>query len=282
VPHSTAERRAHTWPWNPTHQLQDLHAAANQRVRLDDTDRQKRLADAANELEVRAVFLDPIARLRRAGLDENSQREYAVVIEAIRDLRDSTKAAIVWVAHTGHAGENMRGSSDLESVWESRLAFKRDGDRITITAEHREAEPGDPLAFDLAWHHATRTMRLRSTLLSTDRRCVDYLTDNGPSSTDEIAAGINVRRADVKRTMDRLEEAGTARRQPVPRTDSLGRHVSVRAWVLSNQPPLRLTDDPSANGTAQDGWNEPGRTVPPLRGVVRDGASDGTARKELP
>ena len=229
--------------------LSELHAAANQRVRLDDPDWQKRLAYAANEIGARAVFLDPIARLRRAGLDENSQREYAVVIEAIRDLRDQTLATVAWVAHTGHSGENMRGSSDLESVWESRLAFKRDGLTVTVTSEHREAEPGDPLAFDLAWHHETRTMRLRSTLISTDQRCVDFLTDHAPATTDEIAAGVNIRRSDVKRSMDTLEEAGTARRQPVPRTDSRGRHVTVSAWVVSNHAPLRLLDTPSGNGT---------------------------------
>lgn len=265
----------------PPEQLRDLHAAANQRVRLDDPDWQKRLTEAANELQARAVFLDPIARLRRAGLDENSQREYAVVIEAIRDLRDNTNATVAWVAHTGHTGENMRGSSDLESVWESRLAFKRDGDTVSITAEHREAEPGDPLSFELAWHHQTRTMRLRSTTASTDQRCVDYLADNAPATTDEIASGVNIRRSDVKRVMDDLSARGTARRQPVPRTDKAGRHVNVNAWILSSQAALSLTDAPSHNGTAPDGANETRRTVPPLRGVVRDGTSDGTAEQVL-
>jgi len=62
--------------------LHTLYAASNQRVRLDDGDWLARLTDAANELEARAVFLDPLVRLRAAGLDENSQREFAVVIEA--------------------------------------------------------------------------------------------------------------------------------------------------------------------------------------------------------
>lgn len=261
--------------------LRDLHAAANQRVRLDDPDWQKRLTEAANELKARAVFLDPIARLRRAGLDENSQREYAVVIEAIRDLRENTNAAVAWVAHTGHTGDNMRGSSDLESVWESRLAFKRDGNTVTITTEHREAEPGDPIAFDLAWHHETRTMRLRSSQLSTEQRCLDHLADNEPATTDEIAAGINVRRTDVKRTMDSLSARGTARRQPVPRTDKAGRHVSVSAWVLNNHAALSLPDAPSHNGTAPDGGTLARRAVPPLRGVGGDGTSDGTAQEVL-
>ena len=259
----------------------DLHAAANQRVRLDDPDWQKRLAEAANELEARAVFLDPIARLRRAGLDENSQREYAVVIEAIRDLRENTNAAVAWVAHTGHTGDNMRGSSDLESVWESRLAFRRDGNTVTITTEHREAEPGDPIAFDLAWHHETRTMRLRSTP-TLDRATLPRLPRRQrPATTDEIAAGINVRRSDVKRTMDSLSARGTARRQPVPRTDKAGRHVSISAWDLNSHAALSLHDAPSHNGTARDGRTLARRAVPPLRGVDGDGTSDGTAHGVL-
>lgn len=261
--------------------LHDLHAAANQRVRLDDPDWQKRLTEAANELQARAVFLDPIARLRRAGLDENSQREYAVVVEAMRDLRDRTQAAVVFVAHTGHQGETIRGSSDLESVWESRLAFKRDGDTVTVTSEHREAEPGEPLAFDLAWHHETRTMRLRSSQAPTERRCRDYLRDNGPSSTDEIAAGINIRRTDVKRTMDALEEAGTVHRAPSGKLDTSGRVIHHKVWHLNNQAGLSLIGDPSHNGTGQDGSDETRRTVPPLRGVVRDGTPDGTAHEAL-
>ena len=261
--------------------LSDLHAAANQRVRLDDPDWQKRLAEAANEFEARAVFLDPIARLRRAGLDENSQREYAVVIEAIRDLRDQTSAAVAWVAHTGHTGDNMRGSSDLESVWESRLGFRRDGNTVTVASEHREAEPGDPLAFELAWHHETRTMRLRSTLLPTEQRCIDYITDNGPAPTDEIATGINVRRSDVKRAMDNLEEAGTARRRPVPRTDAAGRHITINAWDVNGDAVLRLDDEPSGNGTARHDRTLARRAVPPLRGVDGDGTSDGTAHGVL-
>ena len=58
---------------------------------------------------------------------------------------------------------------------------------------------------------------------------------DAPATTDEIASGVNIRRTDIKRVMDDLSARGTARRQPVPRTDKAGRHVSVSAWVLSNQ-----------------------------------------------
>ena len=261
--------------------LRDLHAAANQRVRLDDPDWQKRLTEAANELKARAVFLDPIARLRRAGLDENSQREYAFVIEAIRDLRENTNATVAMGRpHRPHRRQHAR--------------LKRPRIRMGIPARvqtrrqhrhHHHRAPRSrtrrPLAFDLAWHHETRTMRLRSSQLSTEQRCLDHLADNEPATTDEITAGINVRRTDVKRTMDSLSARGTARRQPVPRTDKAGRHVSVSAWVLNNHAALSLPDAPSHNGTAPDGGTLARRAVPPLRGVGGDGTSDGTAQEVL-
>jgi hypothetical protein len=124
-------------------------------------------------------------------------------------------------------------------------------------------------------------MRLRSTLLSTAQRCIDYLADNGPASTDELAAGVNIRRADVKRTMDDLAEAGTVHRDPSGRLDTSGRVIHHKVWHLSSHADLTLTGDPSANGTGQDGADETRRTVPPLRGVVRDGTPDGTAHEVL-
>jgi hypothetical protein len=229
--------------------LATLYAAANQRVRLDDPDWLARLTEAANELEARAVFLDPIARLRAAGLDENSQREYAVVIEAMRDLRDHTAAAVCWVAHTGHQGETMRGSSDLESVWESRLALKRDGDTVTVTTEHREAEPSDPLIFRLDWHHQTRTMRLRPTVPPLAERILDYLDEHGPSGAEAIAKGIETRRSDVDRTLTQLETLGTTHRAPSGKRDGMGRLIPAKVWHRTVQQALHVVPEPGRGGT---------------------------------
>ncbi len=62
---------------------------------------------------------------------------------------DATRAAVVFVQHTGHAGDHMRGTSDLESVWESRLAFSRDGSTISISSAHREAEETEDVSYTL-------------------------------------------------------------------------------------------------------------------------------------
>ena len=42
----------------------------------------------------------------------------AALIEFLRILRDETSAAVAFVHHTGHQGEHMRGSSDLESAFQ--------------------------------------------------------------------------------------------------------------------------------------------------------------------
>ena len=174
-----------------------------------------RLTETANESGASRVPR-PIARLRRAGLDENSQREYAVVIEAMRDIARTQRRRHLG-RPTGHTGENMRGTSGLESVSECRLR-KRDGNTVTVNSEHREAEPGDP-------SRSTSPGTTRPEPCGSDRpalnraTCLDYLADNGPATTDEIATRDQhptLRRQ--ARPSTTSKHAGTARRQPVPRT----------------------------------------------------------------
>ena len=61
--------------------------------------------------------------------------------------------------HTGHAGTHLRGSSDLEAYWESKITLRRDGGQVELSAEHRGSR-GWSVAYRLAWHEASRSMRL--------------------------------------------------------------------------------------------------------------------------
>jgi len=88
--------------------------AANARIRLDDPGWQEELVAIGREFQPRLFALDPLARMKAAGRDENAQAEMGTLIEFIRELRDETGAAVAFVHHTGHAGVHMRGSSDLE------------------------------------------------------------------------------------------------------------------------------------------------------------------------
>jgi AAA domain-containing protein len=167
--------------------LADLHFAANRRVKLDEAEWQQDILAAGKELQPRAFILDPLARLKRPGRDENAQKEYAVLIEFMRLLRDETGAAVIFVQHTGHQGEHMRGTSDLESVWESRLAFRRDDRTISIKSEHREAEDSDTaISYRLAWDELTRTIRLDPVEDPLDAKVTAYLADHPDASGNEV------------------------------------------------------------------------------------------------
>jgi hypothetical protein len=123
-----------------------LFVAANARVKLDDSGWQAELVETGQRIEPRLIALDPLARMKAAGREENSQTDMAALVEYLRLLRDETTSAVGFVHHTGHAGDTMRGSSDLESIWESRLAWKRDGQSslVEITANTAKPKPANP------------------------------------------------------------------------------------------------------------------------------------------
>ena len=78
------------------------------------------------------------------------------MLEFLRDLRDEADTAVMFVHHTGHGGEHLRGTSDMESVVESKLTVKKTSDGSSIAAEHREAEAASTVTVMQAWDHARR------------------------------------------------------------------------------------------------------------------------------
>jgi RecA-family ATPase len=139
--------------------LRGLHFAPNQGVRLDDLEWQKRLIEDGQRIRPRLFVFDPLARVKSAAREENKQTDMALVIEFWRQLREKTGAAVALVHHTGHSGDQMRGSSDLESAWETRLTWKRDGTAsiVQLSAEHREAESSPTITYGIGWDEPTRT-----------------------------------------------------------------------------------------------------------------------------
>lgn len=242
-----------------------LALAPNTRLRLDDASWQQGLREVGHSLQPRAFIFDPLARMKAPARDESAQTDMAVVIEYLRHLRDDTGAAVLFVHHTGHQGEHMRGSSDLESAWESRLAFKREGEDgdISIRAEHREDESGAIVAYRLAYDGDTRTMRLRSTVPPLAERITEWLREHGPGGAREIAKGIGIRRTDVARTLATLAEAGTARRGPSGKTDALGRPNPNKVWHLNNQAESQAVPNPGQPGTSHPSAAAPGPGRPP-------------------
>jgi hypothetical protein len=146
---------------DPERLRERLYVAANARARLDDPGWQAELLAIGRDLQPGFFGFDPLARMKAADREENAQKDMAPVIEYLRDLRDETNAGVGVVHHTGHTGSHMRGTSDLETAWETKLEWKREGQspEVTITSEHREAEDGPPIRYRISWDHHTRTMR---------------------------------------------------------------------------------------------------------------------------
>jgi hypothetical protein len=182
----------------------------------------------------------------------------AVPIEFLRLLRDETGAGACFVQHTGHNGDHMRGTSDFESVYETKLLWKRDGQSalVTIESDHREAEAGEPIRYRISWDHDTRTMRFP--LVESESgptlaaRILEHLAEHGSSTTDEVRKGVGVRKSDVLRTLETLEQAGNTHRGRSGRLDQLGRPIQDKAWNLTNQADSPLFVAVPANGNKQE------------------------------
>ena len=134
----------------------------------------------------------------------------AVLIEYVRQLRDEASAAVLFVHHTGHQGEHMRGASDLESAWETRLGWKRDGQspEVTIESEHREAESAGPVRYRIGWDGDTRTMRfdlIEDDLLG---RVSKYLSEHPEASANEVAKALGGNRTAVLATVKSVRSEG--------------------------------------------------------------------------
>lgn len=189
-------------------ELADLHYSANRRVRLDDLEWQKELANAVDQFEPAAVFLDPLARMKAPGRDENAQGEMAVLLDFMRYLRDlrQPSTAVVFCHHEGHAGGHLRGSSDLESYWESKVSLRRNDDEHDLSAEHREAEASPTYRFRQAWDHETRSVRLRLDETELDEQVDAYLDEHPDASANEVAKALGGNRQVILASVKRLRE----------------------------------------------------------------------------
>jgi hypothetical protein len=185
--------------------LADLHFSANRRVRLNDPRWQDRLLAAAAEIEPRATFFDPWVRVKGAEVNESEQYDVGPVLEFIRYLRDESSAVVGYAGHTGHEGGHMRGTSDLEGYWESRLALTKakDDDAVRIiAAEHREAESGHQFRFGLDFDVDTRSLRLQATTSEIERLVENYMRAHPDANKAEVAKNVKGRKSDVLRLYD--------------------------------------------------------------------------------
>jgi AAA domain len=229
---------------NPS-KLADLHFAANRRVRLNDPAWRERIRVDAGKLKPRLVIFDPLVRLKGASVSENDQGEMAAVLDYPRDLRDELETAVLFVHHTGHGGTHLRGTSDLEGYWESKLSLTGQADGTTeITAEHREAEATDPFQFRQAWdQHGSLRLKLTEDSRTQQLReaITTHVKKHPGDHAENIAKAIRKRAADVRAQLSELENAGTLYRSPSEYRDAAGRAKTRTAWFPGPQATEQLS-----------------------------------------
>jgi hypothetical protein len=125
-------------------------------VRLDMEADRRSLAETVARLKPRLLILDPFVRLHR--IDENASGEVAPLLAFLRELQRRHGVAVLVVHHARkgasgvRAGQALRGSSEFHAWGDSNLYLRRDGDgdRLSLTVEHRAAPPLGPMAVALA------------------------------------------------------------------------------------------------------------------------------------
>lgn len=260
--------------------LADLHFAANRRVRLDDPGWRDALLEAGQAIRPRAIVFDPLARLKGAEVDEDSQREMGPVLDFLRDLRDHAGGAVVWSHHTGHEGRRLRGTSDLEAYWESKVTVRREPEGVCeLESEHREAEAGPTVRYRLAWHDLSRSIRLAPIEAPERRRTlrdelVEHVAANPGDGVEAIATAIGRRRQDTASGLRDGERDGAFARRPSEYRDAGGRRRQREGWYPASQSASLPVPD---GGTGWDGVDAGASTAhrpgggAPHRGGPRDG-----------
>lgn len=124
-------------------------------LRLDVELDRSRLDDTVRALRPALLVLDPFVRLHR--IDENVSAEVAPLLDFLRSLQRRYQTAIVLVHHARkgaahlRAGQALRGSSELHAWGDSNLYLRRgrDGNKLSLTIEHRAAASSEGLALQL-------------------------------------------------------------------------------------------------------------------------------------
>lgn len=256
----------------PAHHLSQLHFSTNRGVNLSDPKwRETILSEAAAVAPVLIVF-DPLARVKGGGVDESSQLEIGPVLDFLRELRRVSGAAVLFVHHTGHESrDRMRGSSDLEAYWESKLTIKQTSEGYTIRADHREAASTEPFAYTLEFDEAEGSTRLQPVEEDTSDELAElireYLLDHPGATNTEVRDAIPRRASGTSSRLLDLEKAGTVDRRPSERTDKGGRVRRVDTFYLTAHAPL---DPVPPSGQART-TNPEGPYVVPLSRPLKGG-----------
>lgn len=121
-------------------------------LRLDLPRDQARLLETVRRHTPRLLVLDPFVRLHR--VNENQAQDVSAVLGYLRELQRAHDLALVVVHHArkngGPAGgQSLRGSSDFFAWVDTALFLRRQRQMLWLSAEHRAAQAGEPIALTL-------------------------------------------------------------------------------------------------------------------------------------
>jgi hypothetical protein len=191
------------------------------------------------------------------------------VLDYMRDLRDGTGAAVVFVHHTGHSGKRLRGSSDLEAYWESKLTLTREKSGTSrLAAEHREAESSPPFAYRLRTD-STGAVTLAPTggddHPDLNAQLLSRVASSPGISTRDVATGVGRRREAVGNALAELECRGTLYQQAVHYADRTGRPRERQGWYATPSAASPAVLEP---GPARPAWDGDACAVRPPGGLM--------------
>jgi len=198
----------------------DVQVITAPTVRLDLEADRRALDETVAKLQPRLLVLDPFVRLHR--IDENASGEVAPLLAYLRELQRRHGVAVVVVHHAKkgagriRAGQALRGSSEFHAWGDSNLYLRRNGDDLTLTAEHRAApamptvtlelaQRANALALEVIERHAPQTPPPSSV----DERITTALTAAaGPLPFSELRGLCRVRTASLYERLAALTTAG--------------------------------------------------------------------------
>lgn len=204
----------------------DVHVITAPTVRLDLQADRDRLERTVAHLGLRLLVLDPFVRLHR--IDENASGEVAPLLAYLRELQRRYSLAVLLVHHAKksggalRAGQALRGSSEFHAWGDSNLYLRRDGEKLTLTVEHRAAASAPAIDLELVQRHAALALEVSApapchspTSTSIDERITAALLGaQQPLSIAALRPLCRVRNASLYERLTAMTASGRLERGP--------------------------------------------------------------------
>lgn len=165
---------------------------------------------------------------------------------------------MILAAHTGHGGsKTIRGSSDLEAYWESKLTLGHGGSGVILSAEHRESDSRTRLEYRIVHDRDTDGVQLAPADQAKDLlgRIDRYLVEHPGASTEEVVKRVTGKSERIRQALRDGEASGRFVDQTKAVADVRGRPRTVSAWFSAGVP---FFSSVPAEGRLEDGGTADG------------------------